>query len=130
MSSNLEIATKIAFEIHPTKEGPEGEFSLRDIVITAVEGGINYWGHIEGYNPDAFAQWGRVTENEPSTDGPAKSGELTVATVRAGLARAIAERLDAGWSIPRAIEFYLINVDAASAELVIQFTILGEHVYA
>ena len=85
MSSNLEIATKIAFEIHPTKEGPEGEFSLRDIVITAVEGGINYWGHIEGYNPDAFAQWGRVTENEPSTDGPAKSGELTVATVRAGL---------------------------------------------
>jgi len=130
MSSNLEIAKKLAADIHPTKEGGEGEFSLRDIVITAVEGGINYWGYIEGYDPDAADHWGRVTESEPSTDGPAMSGELTVATVRAGLTKAIAERLDAGWSIPKVSDFYLMNVDASSAELVIQFTVLGEHVYA
>jgi hypothetical protein len=130
MSANAEIAKKLAADIHPTEAGSEGEFSLRDIAITAVEGGINYWGFIEGYDPDAVDHWGRVTENESSTDGPAMSGELTVATMRRGLALAIENRLDAGWSIPRVTAFYLTNVDASAAELVVQFAVLGEHVYA
>ena len=52
MSTNLEIAKKIAADVHPTEEGPDGEASLRDIAITALEGGINYWGYVEHYRPN------------------------------------------------------------------------------
>jgi hypothetical protein len=130
MSINAEIARKLAADIHPTEEGPEGEFSLRDLAITALEGGINYWGYVEHYRPDDADTWATVTEEESSTDGPAKSGVLTVATMRRGLALAIENRLDAGWSIPRCSEFFITNPDASSCELVVQYVVLGEHVYA
>jgi hypothetical protein len=130
MSANAEIATKLAADIHPTEEGAEGEFSLRDLAITALEGGINYWGSVEGYHPDAADNWATVTEEESSTDGPAMSGVLTIESMRRGLALAIANRLDAGWSIPKCTEFFLTNPDASSCELVVQYVVLGEHVYA
>lgn len=130
MSSNLEIARRLAADLHPTEEGSEGESSLRDIAITAIEGGINYWAYVEDYNPDSDDHWGRVTESESSTDGPAMSAELTVASMREGLAQAIANRLDAGWTIPKCSAFFIENVDAGSAELVVQYVVIGEHVYA
>ena len=131
MSANAEIAKKIAADVHPTEEGRDGESSLRDIAITAIEGGINYWAFVEGYNPDSAEHWGRVTEEESSSDsGPAMSAELTVTTLRAGIAKAIENRLDAGWSVPRCVEFFLTNPDAGSCELVVQYVVIGEHVYA
>ena len=130
MSSNLEIARRLAADLHPTEEGPEGETSLRDLVITALEGGINYWGYVEHYRPNDPDVWATVTEEESSTDGPAQSAVLTIASVREGLAKAIENRLDAGWSIPKVTGFFLTNPDAGSCELVIQYVVLGEHVYA
>ena len=130
MSANAEIAKKLAADIHPTEEGPEGEFSLRDLAITALEGGINYWGYVEGYAPDAADSWATVIEEESSTDGPAMRGVLTIESMRRGLALAIENRLDAGWSIPKCTEFFLTNPDASSCELVVQYVVLGEHVYA
>jgi hypothetical protein len=130
MSANAEIAKKIAADLHPTEEGPEGETSLRDLVITALEGGINYWGYVEGYRPNDADVWATVTEEESSTDGPAQSAVLTIASVREGLAKAIENRLDAGWSIPKCTTFFLTNPDAGSCELVVQYVVLGEHVYA
>ena len=62
MSANAEIAKKIAADLHPTEEGPEGETSLRDLVITALEGGINYWGYVERYRPNDPDVWATVTE--------------------------------------------------------------------
>lgn len=131
MSTNLEIAKKIAADLHPTEEGPDGETSLRDIAITAIEGGINYWAYVEDYNPDSAENWGRVTEEDASSDGqPAMSAELTVASIREGIAKAIANRLDAGWSVTKCTTFFLTNPDAGSCELVVQYVVIGEHVYA
>ena len=130
MSANAEIATKLVADLHPTEEGPEGETSLRDLAITALEGGINYWGYVEGYRPNDPDVWATVTEEESSTDGPAQSAVLTIASVREGLAKAIENRLDAGWSIPKCTTFFLTNPDAGSCELVVQYVVLGEHVYA
>lgn len=130
MSTNLEIAKKIAADVHPTEEGPDGEASLRDIAITALEGGINYWGYVEHYRPNDADVWATVTEEESSTDGPAQSAVLTIATVREGIAKAIANRLDAGWSVTKCSQFFLTNPDAGSCELVVQYVVIGEHVYA
>jgi hypothetical protein len=130
MSANTEIAKKIAADIRPTAEGAEGEFSLRDMAITAIEGGINYWAVVSAYRPDDADAWATVTEEESSTDGPAKSAPLTVATMRRGLALVIANRLDAGWSVTKCSEFFLTNPDAGSCDLVVQFAVIGEHVYA
>jgi hypothetical protein len=36
-----------------TRRSPERVQFLKDVLITAVEGGINYWGAVADYDPDA-----------------------------------------------------------------------------
>jgi hypothetical protein len=99
------------------------EEQVKDIVITAVEGGINYWAVVRNYAPDA----GTVTVYEMDTDDPRKVTKIhhvTPATIRKGL-RLASQSEHEHIRIMAASDI----LDAEEADVIVQLGLLGEVVY-
>jgi hypothetical protein len=94
---------------------------LIDIVITAVEGGINYWSQVSHYNPDK----GMVTVYEIGEDGEVeKKHNLTTAVIRKGLKLALESEYEH-------IRFIAVTdiPDAEEADVIVQLGLFGEVIY-
>jgi hypothetical protein len=96
---------------------------LKDIVITAIEGGVNYWAQVSQYDPDN----GSATLHEMDDDNPAaviKVHKVSLSTVRKGLKLA----LESEHEHIRVISVSDI-LDADDADIIIQLGIFGEIIY-
>ena len=130
-------------QITVTYEIPEQ--LIRDIIITACEGGIGYWSQLEAYNGPAIDEGAegslplRIREieeegifDEPTIYGPWR--ELGIPEVVKGLELMIKERPD--WGCTKRMVESLANYDSGNfdfdaddADNVIQYALFGEMVY-
>jgi hypothetical protein len=95
---------------------------LKDLLITAVEGGINHWAQVKDYRPDR----GTVTVREMNDDDPPGPWtEINTVHLAIGMQRC-AEKM------PRVFARWLQDRcgDADVADIIFQLSMLGEHVYA
>jgi hypothetical protein len=116
------------------KRSPEREEFLKDTLITAVEGGINYWGAVADYDPDA----GTVTvyEKEYLDTPDEKAFPVTMDTMARGWGQYVKRVGKAPTGYAR--QALLANrtngddgdFDADVADVVLQLGIFGEVVYA
>jgi hypothetical protein len=65
---------------------PERTEFLKDLIITAVEGGIGYWAEVRRYNPDEGTVEVRP-QDECATEDPNPWRTVTVATIAKGIGR-------------------------------------------
>lgn len=94
---------------------------LKDIVITAVEGGTNYWAQSSGYKPNE----GKVTLWEMDEEGkPVNVHKVDLSVIRKGLKIA----LESEYEHIRIIAVTDI-LDAEEADVVVQLGLFGEVVY-
>jgi hypothetical protein len=124
------------------KRTPEREQFLKDVLITAVEGGINYWSAVSEYDPDNGTV--RVHEYHPDTgeteNGYAKEGVLvTLDTIAKGIG--VIERDSVRFRFAHVGgywgEFWKANrtngengdYDAGIADCIVQAALFGEVVY-
>lgn len=101
------------------------EETLRDIVITAVEGGINYWCQVEKWqpvsHPELILSSRFRVDNEDSTYGPWMTLDIQE------FAKAVVKRAAAmGYPLNENLAGALDSIDA---DVIMQMTLLGEVVY-
>lgn len=116
-----------------TIEFPLPDNLLNDLLVTAVEGGSNYWAEFRTCERDAELNIVRVTvtEWEPSGD-IAKSMIITPADLLRGLQATIAEgekRSEFTNAVPCVIRCLTENYDANDADIILQHAMFGELVY-
>lgn len=103
---------------------------LKDVLITAVEGGINYWASVDDYEPYK----GTVTIIEEEEGAPFK---VTMDTVAKGIGIARKERIGSMIGLEYVKQFWLADetngedgdYDADIADQIIQLAIFGKVVY-
>ena len=105
---------------------------LVDLLVTAVEGGSNYWAdfiypHPRGSNSDKI----RLIEDEPSNEsGVCFDREVSADDLLVGLQRLAESDLS---NFPAAhahlLDVLSDNYDADTADVVLQMTVFGELVY-
>lgn len=102
----------------------------REILTTAVEGGIGYWSQIVDAKRDANLYWTSVTL------APVEDGDFKPVTVTATLAAKAAKTI----LQPRGEDTYYVNstmrdwiatdnIDAGCADAIVQLAAFGEVVY-
>jgi hypothetical protein len=108
------------------------ESTLRDIVITAVEGGINYWCQVEEWQPVRHPERilaSRFRVDNEAVHGPSGAntyGPWMIINLQE-LAKAIVQRAHVmGYPIDDELSGSLDSVDA---DVIMQMTLLGEVVY-
>lgn len=112
---------------------------LKDILITAVEGGINYWSAVSDYDPDNGTV--KVHEFEPDTgetDGNGYAVEGMVVDLDV-IAKGIGvlDKKGENWKSGYWAEFWRANrtngeqgdYDAGTADCIVQAALFGEVVY-
>ena len=97
------------------------EENLKDLLVTAVEGGINYWAMVRKYDPDAGSVV--VIEIESSGEGAPIKRLVTFADLREPLKRLAAQ-------LGQSPEELFENHDAATADALVQMVLFGEVIYA
>lgn len=111
---------------------------IRDIIITACEGGIGYWSQLETYNGPAIADGEglplRLREMDDHTGEYGEWRTLDIPQVVEGLRKMIQERpySQVSHRFIGAIANYdsgNFDYDAGDADEVIQYALLGDLVY-
>lgn len=99
-------------EINATEE------ELNDILVTAVEGGINYWAYVADYKPDN----GMVSVAED--EKPEVWHDVNLQKMKVGLqiCQQKYPHVFEAWALDR-------NGDASTADVIMQCAIFGEAVY-
>lgn len=112
------------------------EQTLEDLVVTAIEGGINYWAllhnEIEGFYAEEDPQestsivvWHRLRDGKPVgfSDQEEDEGEIWALTL---------EKLLNGIKInaeKRPFDSNLENMDAVTADCIFQYALFGDIIY-
>jgi hypothetical protein len=128
-----------------TSRSPERIQFLKDVLITAVEGGINYWGAVADYDPDAGTvtvyemeegKWDDATGyvEYPNDYIPSR---VTIDTIAKGIGILLEQRKDHD---PKSYwhQFVIANrtnsedgdYDAGQADDILQAGLFGSVVYA
>lgn len=122
-----------------TKRSEAREQFLKDVLITAVEGGINYWSAVSDYDPDAGTV--KVHEYEPDEGETDQWGyaEVGVTVDLDSIAKGIGVLNGKGeaWRTGYWAEFWRANrtngedgdYDAEIADVIVQTALFGEVVY-
>lgn len=94
---------------------------LKDIVITACEGGVNYWGKVRFYDPDNGKA---VLVEYGDEDTPIATHTINTSTIRKGLRLALESEHEN-------IRFIAVRdiLDADEADIIVQLGLFGELVY-
>lgn len=103
---------------------------LKDVLITAVEGGTGYWAQVSCYFPDA----GRVALHEFDDDGITETHKVTVGTIETGIKRIIADRELVNRVIREdviidSVENEMVRGDSDTADCIVQVGLFGKVVY-
>lgn len=123
---------------------------FRDVMITAIHGGIDYWGFVtvaDGHvmklddpaPPDTVAEdtraYCQVVEHEPSEGTRRKSKVLSRDIMQQGLERILSK----GFALNRETLFSIVEgvkeddagyIDAVGADVLVQASMFGEIVYS
>ena len=108
---------------------------LADILITAVEGGSDYWAHYTNLQyEDGNLVSVVVSEEEPSFDDTCRSATVTPHDLAGAIESLASRTCNQGANYPqypyrhiqRVIEG---DVDAETADVILQIAVLGEVVY-
>lgn len=109
---------------------------LADIIITAAEGGVNYWGHVSNYHYQGDPADYRFTIRDRE-DPQSTPTTVTLATVEEGICRILDGTGKVNSRITEAVSYSCAHPDDPSAELdagvadaIIQVALLGELTYA
>lgn len=127
---------------------------LAEVLVTAIEGGISYWSSVDFYawnfdgeatgelppapsnGGNAYARIEVLPEYVDPEGGLAASYELTLDTVALGLQRAVESGGNAGRGLAAALEPHPakddltdLDVDANTADAIIQFALFGTQVF-
>lgn len=110
---------------------------LADILITAVEGGINYWAQVESYTHSRGPEYTRamLTPADGEAGGwPAKHVVLDTTVVLTGLQRVLGHKVGCGeevmnWIVSGSLNDDAGEIDADAADVIVQAGIFGELVY-
>lgn len=100
---------------------------LKDLVVTAVEGGISYWASTSAYNPDA----GTATIHDTVEESPDPL-EINLDVIRHGLTLLAADRSLAPRFHDQAVAMFAdeeTDFDADTADVVVQLGLFEEVVY-
>lgn len=119
---------------------PLTDAEVRDIAITAAEGGIGYWATIvsdyEAVSGAGWADWETFDENFPFytiVDNDAYDPfTITPAVIRRGWHLCLAADHDKGGWAAQDIAFdpeRILEVDSVAADIIIQFAVFGELIY-
>jgi hypothetical protein len=137
------IATSIASNQSTNIKGPKTmnesrqEF-LSDIIVTAVEGGINYWGGVSAYQWDNGPTTATIVDWESDDEFP-----ITVDDVNKTVNDIISGRVEFPEHLTKALRYcsrtnetcpdegpdYVMDIDADFADCIIQVCVFGEIVY-
>ena len=103
------------------------EENLKDLVITAIEGGVTgVWAKIRNYNPNAGTV--EVFEPDDSKLKPSTWHKVSPATFARGLRLAAKAKSDeGGWVFAEWLKDRI--GDAIIADVILQFGVMGEVVY-
>jgi hypothetical protein len=110
---------------------------LADILITAVEGGINYWAQVESYTHSRGPEYTRAMltpADEDPRDWPAKHIVLDTTVILKGLQRVLNLEVGCGeevlnWIISGTNNNDAGEIDADAADVIVQAGIFGRLVY-
>jgi hypothetical protein len=92
-----------------------------DMLITAVEGGINYWAAVEDYDPDGRKRFATVTTFDEETTHTVTAGDMSAAAKKV---------LTLYPNSVAACDIRSDNIDAGAADLIFQVACFGKGVYA
>lgn len=115
------------------QDGLKREQFLKDVLITAIEGGVGYWSEAGNYDPEN----GTVTLWTEGEDDPAEMttrNDVTTATIERGV-RAICEnselvnRTVREDTIIDSVENVMVRGDAETADCIVQIGLFGKLVY-
>lgn len=114
-----------------SKRTPERAQFLRDVLTTAVEGGINYWAQVGDYAPDE----GTVTVYESEEDD--KPHAVTIETIAKGIGVAREKGLASLSGPDYVAQFWLADrtnsergdYDADIADSILQLGLFGQITY-
>lgn len=127
------------------RKTPERIQFLSDVLITAVEGGINYWTQVSGYDPDngdpelrGVTVWPDLDDFEDGqlqTNVPGGGIRVTLETLAKGIG--ILDRDTEHYHHGYWMQFWLANrtngddgdYDAGIADCILQAGVFGEVVY-
>jgi hypothetical protein len=103
---------------------------LKDVLITAVEGGTGYWAQVSAYFPDE----GRVALHEFDDDGISATHKVTLGTIELGIKTIIEQRSLVNRQIREdviidSIENEMGRGDADTADCIVQAGLFGSVVY-
>lgn len=103
---------------------------LKDVLITAVEGGTGYWARVSCYFPDA----GRVALHEFDDDGITETHKVTLGTIETGIKRICADRELVNRTIREdciidSAENQMVRGDADTADCIVQVGLFGKVIY-
>ena len=116
---------------------------LTDVLITAVEGGINYWALVADYVPEGEPEKRGVTlwETEDDPEGNGEGVRVTLDTIASGIAKIRANK-EGKFDFAHAhnsywVQFWVANrtngddgdYDAGIADCILQAGLFGEVVY-
>lgn len=111
---------------------PQRAEFLRDVAITAAEGGVNYWGGVVAYDPDAGTFRVEETDGMGGGDGPVHTvdGDL----IERGIARLAVPGVQCaadirGWVLRGSATNDAGEIDADAADVIVQVGLFGEIVY-
>ena len=107
---------------------------LADILITAAEGGINYWAHVSNYRwNQGPAQTGFTARDREDT---AAAFNVTIETAELGIERIVTGECQVNTRITDSVKFLNTHnepdseFDAQVADAIIQAALFGELVYS
>lgn len=98
--------------------------NIKDIVITACEGGVNYWAKVGQYDPDNGTATLLEIDYDYNPPQVIKRHKLTPAIVRKGIRLALQSEHEHIRRIAVSDD-----IDAEEADVLVQLGLLGEIVY-
>lgn len=125
MVHNKDLTLVHEFKVQVTDQ------QLKDCLVTAVEGGIDYWSYVKAYDPDKVRV--TITEIEASRPEPADPLEMTLShqDLLRGLEILARQRPEGEFpGGPGHLRDFLTDTgDATTADVIVQLTMFGELVY-
>ncbi len=112
------------------KDALKREQYLKDLLITATEGGTNYWAQVSGYNADeGWATYWEYAE-EGDDEGTIRH-DLTLGVIERGIRRIIAGEINVARSIREdvivnSVDNDFVRGDAETADCIVQAGLFGE----
>lgn len=92
-----------------------------DMLITAVEGGINYWASVEDYSPEGHKRFATVTPFDDEGTFTVTAGDMRAAVKRV---------LELYPNSVAARDIRNDDIDAGAADLIFQVACFGRGIYA